>query len=139
MFTVIVIVVIVLIILGSMGNNSNSTNNYGQSNQYSQHSDYSNTGNHTYSTTQSSLYHVQGGVIKDIRVNKTKTGHYQYWLTVATSRGRVDFSKFIETNADVDLYTSLRKGDVVNFTYIVSKGQYLDIQNLKKVGHRLFG
>lgn len=141
MFTVIVIVIIILIILGNIGNSSNNSTPYdGPSNQGSSVNGNSATGSSNYSATaQNPLYQVQGGVIKDIRVNKTRTGHYQYWLTVATTRGRFDFSKFIEANADADLYMSLRKGDVVNFTYVVSKGQYLDIKDLEKVGHRLFG
>lgn len=69
----------------------------------------------------------------------TRNGYPQYWLTVAIHYKQDDFSKFIQSSADEELYQSLRKGNMVNFTFYIAKGKYRNIIDLQKVGHRLFG
>ncbi len=145
MFTVIVIVVIVLIIVGNSGKPKKNYKdvNYYENGDYSatrQSTNYSdNSTNTNSSASQRTVYQVKGGVIRSIRTNMTRTGYPQYWLTVSVHYKQGDFSKFIESYEDEDLYQSLRKGDVVNFTFYVTKGKYRNIIDLEKVGHRLFG
>lgn len=140
MFTVIIIVVIILIILGNLGK---PTKNYKDINYY-EGSDYSPSGQSSSSSSTTTnakrpVYQVEGGVIRSIRTNMTRNGYPQYWLTVAIHYKQGDFSKFIQSSADEELYQSLRKGDMVNFTFYIAKGKYRNIIDLQKVGHRLFG
>lgn len=143
MSTVIIIAVIVLIILGNSGKTKKNYKdvNYYENSDYSATPQSNNYSENSASSTapQRTVYQVQGGVIRSIRTNMTRTGYPQYWLTVSIHYKQGDFSKFIQSYEDEALYQSLRKGDVVNFTFYIAKGKYRNIMDLEKAGHRLFG